>query len=104
MGERTMTAQTPFKRETMVSHFAEDPELLTRRQRRSQLADDLLEDIVDDSELEDGSDEPTEAPLEGPAEIGDDEDASPVTRVGARSPIEMRNGARRRTSSTRLSL
>jgi RNA polymerase primary sigma factor len=89
MGERTMTAQTPFKRETMVSHFAEDPELLTRRQRRSQLADDLLEDIVDDSELEDGSDEPTEAPLEGPAEIGDDEDASPVTRVGARSPIEM---------------
>src|SRR4029450_7934879 len=73
----------------MVSHFAEDPELLTRRQRRRQLADDLLEDIVDDSELEDGSDEPTEAPLEGPAETGDDEDASQVAPVGPRSPIEM---------------
>jgi hypothetical protein len=57
MGEKTMTALRPFKRETMVNQYGEDPNLLERRQRRSQLADDLLEDIVDDSELDDTADE-----------------------------------------------
>src|SRR5437867_9192140 len=84
-----MTALRPFKRETMVNHYGEDPSLLERRQRRSQLADDLLEDIVDDSEIEDTTDEPGEASLEGQPAIGEDEDASPVTRVSTRTPIEM---------------
>src|SRR5438552_7946897 len=84
-----MTALRPFKRETMVNHYGEDPSLLERRQRRSQLADDLLEDIVDDSEIEDTTDEPGEASLEGQPAIAEDEDASPVTRVSTRSPIEM---------------
>jgi len=84
-----MTALSPFKRETMVRQYGEDPHLLERRQRRSQLADDLLEDIVDDSEIEDTADEPSEAPLEGQPAIAEDEDGSPVTRVSTRSPIEM---------------
>ena len=84
-----MTALRPFKRETMVRQYGEDPHLLERRQRRSQLADDLLEDIVDDSEIEDTADEPSEAPLEGQPAIAEDEDGSPVTRVSTRSPIEM---------------
>src|SRR6059036_3018965 len=84
-----MTALRPFKRKTMVNHYGEDPSLLERRQRRSQLADDLLEDIVDDSEIEDTTDEPGEASLEGQPAIAEDEDASPVTRVSTRSPIEM---------------
>ena len=84
-----MTALRPFKQETMVNHYGEDPNLLERRQRRSRLADDLLEDIVDDSELEDSADEPAEAPLEGQPAIAEDEDGSPVTRVSTRSPIEM---------------
>src|SRR5437870_521714 len=89
MGEKNMTALSPFKRETMVRQYGEDPHLLERRQRRSQLADDLLEDIVDDSEIEDTADEPGEASLEGQPAIAEDEDASPVTRVSTRSPIEM---------------
>src|SRR5438132_14016451 len=89
MGEKNMTALSPFKRETMVRQYGEDPHLLERRQRRSQLADDLLEDIVDDSEIEDTADEPAEASLEGQPAIAEDEDARPVTRVGTRSPIEM---------------
>ena len=89
MGEKNMTALSPFKRETMVRQYGEDPHLLERRQRRSQLADDLLEDIVDDSEIEDTADEPSEAPLEGQPAIAEDEDGSPVTRVSTRSPIEM---------------
>src|SRR2546425_7514384 len=89
MGEKYTTALRPFKRDTMVNHYGEDPSLLERRQRRSQLADDLLEDIVDDSEIEDTTDEPGEASLEGQPAIAEDEDASPVTRVSTRSPIEM---------------
>src|SRR3989449_1660839 len=89
MGEKYMTALRPFKRETMVNHYGEDPSLLERRQRRSQLAADLLEDIVDDSEIEDTTDEPGEASLEGQPAIAEDEDASRVTRVSTRSPIEM---------------
>ncbi|HEV8574825.1 MAG TPA: RNA polymerase sigma factor RpoD [Dehalococcoidia bacterium] len=76
----------------MVNHFDEDPDLLERRQRRSRLADDLLEDIVDDADadIEDGSDEPAEAPaLEARPDIGEDEEAGPVTRVATRTPIEM---------------
>src|SRR5438093_3516945 len=84
-----MTALRPFKRETMVNHYGEDPSLLERRQRRSQLADDLLEDIVDDSEIEDTTDEPGEASLEGQPAIAEDEDTSPVRLVSTRSPIEM---------------
>ncbi len=89
MGEKIMTALRPFKQEIMVNHYGEDASLLERRQRRSQLADDLLEDIVDDSEIEDTTDEPGEASLEGHPAIAEDEDASPVTRVSTRSPIEM---------------
>src|SRR2546422_5012969 len=89
MGEKYMTALRPFKRETMVNHYGEDPSLLERRQRRSQLAADLLEDIVDDSEIEDTTDEPGEASLEGQPAIAEDEDRSRVTRVSPRSPIEM---------------
>src|SRR2546425_9931522 len=88
MGEKYMTALRPFKRDTMVNQYGEDPNLLERRQRRSQLADDLLEDIVDDSELDDAADESGDA-LEGQPAIAEDEDASPVTRVSTRSPIEM---------------
>jgi RNA polymerase primary sigma factor len=84
-----MTETGILGQETMVRHFDEDPELLERRQRRSRLADDLLEDIVDDGDLEEGNDEPAEARMEAPAEMGDDEDAGPVTRVSTRSPIEM---------------
>src|SRR3990172_5940684 len=91
MGERTLTAPAPLIKEEMVSHYEEDPDLLERRQRRNRLADDLLEDIVDDgdNDLDDGSEEPAEAPLQPRAAIADDDEAGPVTRVGARSPLEM---------------
>jgi len=91
MGERSMTALTPLRRETMANHFEEDADLLERRQRRSRLADDLLEDIVEDTDadLDDSGDDAVEAPLETRAAITEEEDASPVTRVGARTPIEM---------------
>jgi RNA polymerase primary sigma factor len=85
-----MTAQTPFRQEKMVSQYEEDPELLERRQRRSRLADDLLEDIVDDSDdIDEGGDEPTEAPLPTRTAVADEDEAGPVTRVTARSPIEL---------------
>src|SRR5207245_8042853 len=99
-----MTALRPFKRETMVNHYGEDPSLLERRQRRSQLADDLLEDIVDDSEIEDTTDEPGEASLEGQPAIAEDEDASPVTRVSTRSPIEMEDRKSTRLNSSHGSI
>jgi RNA polymerase primary sigma factor len=78
-----------LKQDTMVSRFEEDPDLLERRQRRSRLADDLLEDIVDDSEMEDSTEEPAETRMDAPAAMGEEEEAGPVTRVGARTPIEM---------------
>src|SRR5207245_11409365 len=84
-----MTALRPFKRETMVNHYGEDPSLLERRQRRSQLADDLLEDIVDDSEIEDTTDEHGQPSLEGQPEIAEDEDASAAIGGRTRSPTEM---------------
>jgi len=91
MVERTLMTPTPLSKETMVSSYEEDPDLLERQQRRSRLADDLLEDIVDDgdNDLDDGSDEPAEAPLQPRAAIVDEDEAGPVTRVGARSPLEM---------------
>ena len=78
-----------LRQDTMVSRFEEDPDLLERRQRRSRLADDLLEDIVDDSDMEDATEEPAETRMETRAETGEEEEAGPVTRVGARTPIEM---------------
>jgi RNA polymerase primary sigma factor len=84
-----MTETMVLKQDTMVSRFEEDPDLLERRQRRSRLADDLLEDIVDDSEMEDSTEEPAETRMDAPAAMGEEEEAGPVTRVGARTPIEM---------------
>jgi len=78
-----------LRRETMVSQFEEDAELLERRQRRSRLADDLLEDIVDDSEMDEAAEEPGETRIEAPAAMGEEEEAGPVARVGTRTPIEM---------------
>jgi RNA polymerase primary sigma factor len=86
-----MTALTPLKQEAMINHFEEDPDLLERRQRRSRLADDLLEDIVDDADadVDDATEETAETQIEARTQISEDEDASPVTRVATRSPIEM---------------
>jgi len=77
----------------MASQFDEDRELYERRQRRSRLADDMLEDVFDDTdgEAEDAADEGTEAPLRGAAQISDEDEAPPITRVTARTPIEMRD-------------
>ena len=84
-----MTETMVLRQDTMVSRFEEDPHLLERRERRSRLADDLLEDIVDDSDLEETTEEPADTRMESRVETGEEEEAGPVTRVGARTPIEM---------------
>jgi RNA polymerase primary sigma factor len=75
----------------MVDHFDEDQDLFERRQRRSRLADDLLEDIVDDSDVEadDAADDAPDDPLAVDADDGAEDEPPVVTRVSARSPIEM---------------
>ena len=84
-----MTKSVLLRRETMVSQFEEDRDLLERRQRRSRLADDLLEDIVDDTELEEAADEPAETRMESPVAMGEEEESGPVTRVGTRTPLDI---------------
>jgi RNA polymerase primary sigma factor len=74
----------------MVRNLEKNKEL-THRERRSRLADDLLEDSVDESDLD--SDEDVDEPEDDVAiaagSDGDDEPAA-LTRVGTRSPIEMK--------------
>src|SRR5712692_1815290 len=91
MEERGLTAQLPSKPRPMVSHFEEDRELYERRQRRSRLADDMLEDIADDldAETDDAADEVTDVPLRSVTQISDEDEAPPIGRVIARTPIEM---------------
>jgi len=91
MEDRGRTAQPPSRTMLMVSHFEEDRELYERRQRRSRLADDMLEDVFDDSDAEadDAADEGTEVPLRGATQLSDEDEAPPITRVTARTPIEM---------------
>ncbi len=91
MENRGMTVERPLRRGLMVSHFEEDRELFERRQRRSRLADDLLEDIADDldSDADETADEDVTVPLQAATDIGEEEQASPIARVTARTPIEM---------------
>jgi len=72
----------------MVSDFAEQRDLLERRQRRGRLADDLLEDIVDDIDAD--ADESAEEEI-APVPVGaeSDEEMPGVPRVPTRTPLEM---------------
>ena len=97
MAKRGAAAPMPLGRETMVSHFEEDRELIERRQRRSRLADDLLEDVIDDSdsdiESEDAPEEPVAAPLGAGLDLAEEE--APVARVATRTPLEIEVGVQR---------
>ncbi len=79
----------PLSQVLMVSQF-DDEGRFQRQERRNRLADDLLEDIVDDpdQEMDESSDETPRPSMRG-GESGDDDDASPISRMTSRSPIEM---------------
>src|SRR5947209_557252 len=93
MEERGLTAQLPSRLRPMVSRFEEDSELFERRQRRSRLADDMLEDIADDIDVEtdDAADDVTDVPQRSATQISDEDEALPIARVTARTPIEMQD-------------